>query len=155
MINVSYPNDDFYVTLIDDEAFWRSLAVIGFILVIVIILGNATLLYVTFKDPRKSLRMLPQVLLITNLSASDFLLGVLNVFLVALRDAYRSRLVHMPFVAVFKSVMYTALSKTLFVSNYSIIALSITCYMWPSVGQWSINPSSQEDVSRFILPYCG
>ena len=126
---MSDPNDDFYLTLIDDEAFWQSLAVIGFIFAFVIIVGNATLLYVTFKDPRKSLRLLPPVLLITNLSASDFLLGLLNVFLVALRDVYRSRLVHMPFVAVFKAIMYTVLSTTLFVSSYSIIALSITCYV--------------------------
>jgi len=129
MFNTSDLNDDFYLTLIVDEAFWRSLAAIGFILAIVIILGNATLLYVTFKDPRKSLRLLPPVLLITNLSASDFLLGVLNVFLVALRDAHRSRLVHMPLVALFKAVMYTVLSTTLFVSSFSIIALSITCYV--------------------------
>ena len=129
MFNMSKPNDDFYLTLIDDKAFWRSLAVIGFILAIVIIVGNATLLYVTFKDPRKSLRLSPPVLLITNLSASDFLLGLLNVFLVALRDAYRSSLVHMPFVEAFKAVMYTVLSATLFVSSYSIIALSITCYV--------------------------
>lgn len=126
---MSKPNDDFYLALVDDKAFWQSLAVIGFILAIVIILGNATLLYVTFKDPRKSIRVLPPVLLITNLSASDFLLGLLNVFLVALRDAYRSSLVHMPFVEVFKAVMYTVLSSTLFVSSYSIIALSFTCYV--------------------------
>ena len=129
MFNMSKPNDDFYLTLIDDKAFWRSLALIGFILAIVIIVGNATLLYVTFKDPRKSLRLSPPVLLVTNLSASDFLLGLLNVFLVALRDAYRSSLVHMPFVEAFKTVMYTVLSATLFVSSYSIIALSITCYV--------------------------
>lgn len=126
---MSDPNDDFYLTLIDDEAFWLSLTVIGFILAIVIVVGNAILLFVTFKDPRKSLRLLPPVLLITNLSASDFLLGLLNVSLVALRDAYRSSLVHMPFVAVFKAIMYTVLCTTLFVSSYSIIALSITCYV--------------------------
>ena len=102
---------------------------IGFILAIVILLGNAALLYVTFKDPRKSICALPPVLLITNLSASDFLLGLLNVFLVALRDAYRSSLVHMPFVEEFKVIMYTVLSATLFVSSYSIIALSVTCYV--------------------------
>jgi len=129
MFNTSDPNDDFYLTLIDDEAFWQSLAVIGFILAIVIILGNATLLYVTFKDPRKSIRLSPPDLLITNLSASDFLLGLLNVFLVALRDAYRSSLVHMPFSEVFKTVMYAVLSTTLFVSSYSIIALSVTCHV--------------------------
>lgn len=129
MFNTSDPNDDFYLTLIDDEAFWQSLAVIGFILAIVIILGNATLLYVTFKDPRKSIRLSPPDLLITNLSASDFLLGLLNVFLVALRDAYRSSLVHMPFSEVFKTVMYAVLSTTLFVSSYSIIAMSVTCYI--------------------------
>ncbi|XP_078358500.1 adrenocorticotropic hormone receptor-like [Oculina patagonica] len=129
MSNASGPTLDFYLTLIDDRAYWRSLAVFGYILAFVIIVGNAILLFVTFKDPRKSLRLLPPVLLITNLSASDFLLGLLNVFLVALRDVYRSRLVHMPFVLVFKAIMYTVLSTTLFVSSYSIIAMSITCYV--------------------------
>lgn len=120
---------DFYLTVIDDKAYWQSLAAFGFILAFFIIVGNATLLFVTFKDPRKSLRLLPPVLLITNLSASDFLLGLLNVFLVALRDVFRSRLVHMPFVGTFKAVMYTALCTTLFVSSYTIIAMSLTCYV--------------------------
>ena len=129
MSNTSDPSLDFYLTIIDDRAYWLTLAVIGFVFAFVIIVGNSLLLFVTFKDPRKSLRLLPPVLLITNLSASDLLLGLLNVFLVALRDVYRSRLVHMPFVGVFKAIMYTVLCTTLFVSSYSIIALSITCYV--------------------------
>ena len=129
MSNASDPNYDFYLMIIDDKAYWLSLAIIGFILASVIIVANFALLFTTYKDPRKSLRLLPPVLLIANLSSSDLLLELLNVFLVAVRDVYRSRLTHMPYAMVFKAIMYTALSATLFVSSYSIIALSITCYV--------------------------
>lgn len=127
--NVSDPKYDFYLTIIDDKAYWLSLAVIGFILAAVIIVGNGILLFTTYKDPRKSLRLLPPVLLITNLSAADFLLGFLNVSLVALRDVYRASLVHMPSFVVFKAIMYTVLCTTLFVSSYSIIAMAVICYV--------------------------
>ncbi|XP_078356904.1 adenosine receptor A1-like [Oculina patagonica] len=126
--NSSDPNYDFYLTIIDDKSYWLSLAVVGFILATVIIVGNSLLLFITYKNPRRSLRT-PPSLLITNLSASDLLLGLFNVFLVALRDVYRSRLEHMPNVVVFKAIMYTVLSTTLFVSSYSIIAMSMTCYI--------------------------
>ena len=126
--NSSDPNYDFYLTIIDDKAYWLSLAVVGFILATGIIIGNSILLFTTYKDPRKTLRT-PPSFLITNLSASDLLLGLFNVFLVALRDVYRSRLVHMPHVFVFKAVMYTVLTSTIFVSSYSIIAMSLTCFV--------------------------
>ena len=126
--NSSDPNYDFYLTIIDDKAYWLCLAVVGFILATAIIIGNSLLLFTTYKDPRRSLRT-PPSFLITNLSSSDLLLGLFNVFLVALRDVYRSRLVHMPHVMVFKAVMYTVLTTTLFVSSYSIIAMSMTCYI--------------------------
>ncbi|XP_020626961.1 adrenocorticotropic hormone receptor-like [Orbicella faveolata] len=126
--NVTDPKYDFYLMIIDDKAYWLSLAVVGFILATVIIVGNSILLFTTYKDPRRSLRT-PPSFLITNLSASDLLLGLFNVFLVALRDVYRSRLEHMPYVFVFKTIMYTVLSTTLSVSSYSIIAMSLTCYV--------------------------
>ena len=126
--NSSDPNYDFYLTIIVDKAYWASLAVVGFILAIAITTGNSLLLFTTYKDPRRSLRTAPSFL-ITNLSVSDLLLGLLNVFLVALRDVYRSRLEHMPYAVVFKAIMYTVLSTTLFVSSYSIIAMSLTCYI--------------------------
>ena len=129
MSNGSDPNYDFYLIIIKDKVYWLSLAVAGFVVASIIIVANSTLLFTTYKDPRKSLRKLPAVLLITNLSLSDLLLGVLNVFLVALRDVYRSRLEHIPHVGVFKSIVYTVLSATLFVSSYSIIAMSIACYV--------------------------
>lgn len=126
--NSSDPNYDFYLTIIQDKAYWLSLAVVGFILATVIIAGNSILLFTTYKDPRRTLRT-PPSFLITNLSASDLLLGLFNVFLVALRDVYRSRLEHMPNVFIFKAIMYTVLTSTIFVSGYSIIAMSLTCYV--------------------------
>ena len=119
---------DFYLMIIDDKAYWLSLAVVGFILATVIIIGNSILLFTTYKDPSRTLRT-PPSFLITNLSASDLLLGLFNVFLVALRDVYRSRLVRMPYLFVFKAIMYTVLTSTIFVSSYSIIAMSLTCYV--------------------------
>ena len=126
--NISDPNYDFYVTIIDDSAFWLALAVIGFILALVIVVGNAFLLFTIYKDPRKCLRT-PPCLLIANLSASDLLQGLISVSFVALRDGYRFEQVHMPNVMVFKAVIYTVLTTTLFVSSYSIIAMSLTCYV--------------------------
>ena len=126
--NSSDPNYDFYLWVIDDPIFWLVLVVTGFILATVIIIGNSFLLFTTYKDPRKSLRS-PPSFLIANLSASDLLLGLFSVFLVALRDVYRYKHVHMPVVGVFKAIIYTALTTTLFVSSYSIIAMSITCYV--------------------------
>ena len=57
------------------------------------------------------------------------MMGLFNVSLVALRDVYRSRLEYMPYAVVFKAIMYTVLSTTLFVSSYTIIAMSLTCYI--------------------------
>ena len=126
--NASDPNNDFYLQTIDEPAFWLALAVTGFILASVIILGNSFLLFTMYKDPRKSLRS-PPAFLVANLGASDLLLGIFTVFFVALRDVYRYRQVHMPFVGIFKAVMYTVLTTTLFVSIYSIIAMSAACYV--------------------------
>ena len=126
--NATDPRYDFYLSIIDDPMFWMSLAVIGFILATVIIIGNSFLLFTTYKDPRKSLRSPPSIL-ITNLSVSDLLFGLFHVFLVVLRDGYRYEQIHMPFVGVFKVIMHTSLTATLFVSSNSIIAMSITCYV--------------------------
>ena len=126
--NFTDRNYDFYLTIIDDKAYWLSLAVVGFILATVIIIGNSILLFTTYQDTQRTLPT-PPSFLITNLNASDLLLGLFNVFLVALRDVYRSRLVHMPHVFVFKAVMYTVLTSSIFVSSYSIIAMSLTCFL--------------------------
>ena len=126
--NPSDPNDDFYLLIIDDPTFWLALAVTGFILATIIIIGNSFLVFTTYKDPRKSLRTSPSFL-IANLGASDLLLGIVTVFLVAVRDVYRYKQLHMPFVMGFKALMYTVLITTLFVSSNSIIALSVACYV--------------------------
>jgi len=126
--NSSDPNYDFYLTIIDDKAYWLCLAVVGFILAIVIIVGNSILLFTTYRDPGRTLRT-PPSFLITNLSASDLLLGLFNVVLVALRDVYRSRLEHMPHAMAFKAIMYTVFTSTIFASGYSIIAMALTCYV--------------------------
>ena len=126
--NTSDPNYDFYLSIINDSAYWLALAVTGFILAALIIVGNLFLLLTIYKDPQKSLRS-PSSLLIANLSVSDLLLGIVTVFLVAVRDVYRFEQSHMPFVVVIKAVIYTALTTTLFVSSYSIIAMSMTCYI--------------------------
>ena len=129
MTNQTDPSDrnyDFLLWVIDDPIFWLVLAVTGFILATVIIIANSFLLFTTYKDPRKSLRS-PPSLLIANISASDLLLGLFGVFPVALRDVYRYKGVHMPFVGVFKDTVYTITNTTLFVSGYSIIALSLAC----------------------------
>lgn len=126
--NSTDPNFDFYLSIIDDKVYWMTLAVFGFLCAIVIITGNSLLLFTTYKDPRRSLRSAPS-LLIASLSVADLLLGLFNVSLVATRDVYRYEQVHMPLVGIFKVVMYTVLTTTLFVSSNSIIVMSLTCYV--------------------------
>ena len=126
--DTSDPNYDFYLSVIDDPIFWLVLAVTGFILGTVIIIANSFLLFTIYKDPRKSLRS-PPSFLIASLTASDLLVGLFSVFLVALRDVYRYKGKHMPFVRVFTAVVHTVSITTFFVSIYSIIAMSITCYV--------------------------
>ena len=126
--NSSVPNYKLYLWAIDDPIFWLVLAVTGFILATVIIIGNSFLLFTTYKDPRKSLRS-PPSFLIANLSASDLLVGLFSVFFLALRDVYRYKDEHMPFFGVFQAAVYIVSNTTLFVSSYSIIAMSISCYV--------------------------
>ena len=122
------PNYDFYLRVINDPIFWLVLAVTEFILVTVIVTGNSFLLFTTYKDPRKSLRS-PPSLLIANLSASDLLLGLFSVSLLALKDILRYKHVDTPVAGVFKVVIYIVLITTLFVTSYSIIAMSVTFHV--------------------------
>lgn len=124
----SDPNYDFYLSVIDDPALWLTLSAVGFILATAIIVGNSFLLFTTYKNPRRSLRS-PPSFLIANLGASDLFLGIFTAFLVALRDAYRYEKLHMPYVSVFRAIMYTVLTTTLFVSCYTMIAMSTACYV--------------------------
>ena len=127
-LNSSDPNFDIYLSIIHDKGYWLTLAFVGFVLAFTIIIGNSLLLFITYKDPRKTLRT-PPCLLITNLSASDLLLGLLNVSLVAVRDVYRYKQVNMPFLALFRGVMATVFITTVFVSCYSIVAMSTSCFV--------------------------
>ena len=86
------------------------------------------LLYTIYKDPRKSLRSAPGFL-IANLSVADLMLGLFNLSIVAVRDVYRSQQLNMPFLGILKAVMHTVFFTTLFVSSYTIIAMSATCYV--------------------------
>ena len=122
------PNFDFYLSTIQDKGYWLTLAFVGFILAFAIIIGNSLLLFITYEDSRKTLRI-PPCLLIASLSASDLLLGLFNVSLVAVRDVYRYKQVPMPFFGLFRGIIYTVLTTTLFVSCNSIIALSTTCFV--------------------------
>ena len=126
--NSSDPNFDFYLSIIDNRGYWMCLAVFGFFFATVIITANSILLFTTYKDPRRLLRS-PPSLLIANLSASNLLLGLFNVSLVAVRDVYRYNQVQMPYLGSFNAVMYTVLTTTLFVSSNSMISLSVTCYV--------------------------
>lgn len=126
--NASDPNYDFYLSIIQDSTFWLALAISGFIVASVIVTVNSFLLFTIYKDPRRTLRS-PPSFLIANLGVADLLFGLFTVFLVASRDVYRFNKVHMPYVTIFKAIMYTVLSATLFVSSYTMIAMSAACYV--------------------------
>lgn len=119
---------DFYLRIIDDPVYWLSLTVFGFILSAITIAANFILLATICKDPQRSLRT-PPCLLIANLSLSDFLVGLCVVSLVAFRDVYRSlqRQVPLP-LAVGKFAAYV-LCTTLFVSSATMVFLSVTCFV--------------------------
>lgn len=119
---------DFYLQIINVPEFWLGLALAGFALSAVIVVSNAILLFTIYKDPRQSFRTAPSFL-IANLSASEFLLGILVVFLVALRDVFRYFGLPMPYAGLFKAVIYIVVSTTLFVCSATIIAMSLTCYV--------------------------
>ena len=119
---------DFYLRIINEPVYWLSLAVVGFALSAVTVVGNFILLATTWNDPHKSLRT-PPCLLIANLSLADFLVGLCVVPLVAFRDVYRSfqQLVPLPLsVGIMASYVLCA---TLFVSSATIVAMSITCFV--------------------------
>lgn len=126
--NLSDPNHDIYVSIIQNKTYWTSLAVFGFIFAVAIIVGNSMLLYTIYKDPRKSLRSAPGFL-IANLTVADLLLGLFNTSIVAVRDVYRSQQLNMPFLGILKPVMFTVYIATMFVSCNTIIAMSATCYV--------------------------
>ena len=81
----STQEEDVYLRIINIPGFWLTLAVIGFAMSAIIVISNSVLLLVIYKNPCRSFRSPPNIL-IANLSASEFLLGNFVVYLVALRD---------------------------------------------------------------------
>lgn len=119
---------DFYLQMINIPEFWLILALVGFVMSTVAVVSHAILLFTIYKDPRQSFRTAPS-LLIANLSASELLLGILVVFLVALRDIFRYLGISIPYPGIIKAVIYIVVSTTLFVCSATIIAMSLTCYV--------------------------
>ena len=119
---------DIYIRLIDEPGFWLVLAIVGFALSTVITLANFIVMATIYRNPQKSLRT-PPCLLVANLASSDFLVGLCVVSLVAFRDVYRSLLQQVPLpVSVGMFVSYV-LCTTLFVSSATMVALSVTCFV--------------------------
>ena len=119
---------DFYLRIIDEPVFWLVLAVVGFALSTVITIANFIVIATIYRDPQKSLRT-PPCLLVANLGSSDFMVGLCVVSLVAFRDVYRSLQQQVPLplsVGIFASYV---LCTTLFVSSATMVALSLTCFI--------------------------
>ncbi|KAL9982850.1 hypothetical protein ACROYT_G004959 [Oculina patagonica] len=119
---------DFYLQIIDEPVYWTVLAVVGVVLSAVMVVANFIVMAIIYKDPHKSLRT-PPCLLIANLGLSDFLLGLCVVSIVAFRDVYRSlqQQVPLPYsVGIFANYI---LCTTLFVSSATMVALSVTCFV--------------------------
>ena len=119
---------DFYLRIINEPVYWLSLAVVGFALSAVTVVGNFILLATIWNDPHKSLRT-PPCLLIANLSLADFLVGLCVVPPVAFRDVYRSFGQLVPSLLIGKIMASYILCATLFVSSATIVAMSITCFV--------------------------
>ena len=127
MENSTAEISDFYLRIIDDSVYWTSLAAVGFILSAVITVANFIVLTTIYRDPKKTLRTLP-CLLIANLSFSDFMVGLFVVLPVATRDVYRSLHLEIPVPREMLIAGYCLLGSTLFNSSATIVAMSVTCY---------------------------
>lgn len=119
---------DIYLRIIDEPVFWLVLAVVGFALSAVIAVANLIVIATIYRDPQKSLRT-PPCLLIANLGSSDFLVGLCVVSLVAFRDVYRSLQQQVPLPLSVGIFVAYVLCTTLFVSSATMIALSLTCFV--------------------------
>ena len=119
---------DFYLLVIDDPIFWLILTIFGFLLSFITVAGNFILLATIYRDPQKTLRS-PPSLLIANLSVSDFLVGLCVVSLVAFRDVYRFLRQQVPLPDAMGPFLYYVLGTTLFVSSGTMIALSTCCFV--------------------------
>lgn len=128
MQNSTEEISDFYLRIIDDPGYWLSLAIFGFTLSAVTVVANFILLATTCKDPQRTLRT-PPCLLIANLSVSDFLVGLCVVSLVAFRDVYRSLHQQVPLPREVRTFASYVLCTTLFVSSATMVALSATCFV--------------------------
>jgi len=129
MQNSTYDQEpDFYLGIIDEPDFWLVLAVVGFALSTIISVANLIVMATIYRNPHKSLRT-PPCLLVVNLASADFMVGLCVVSLVAFRDVYRSLQQQVPLplsVGVFASYV---LCTTLFVSSATMVALSVTCFV--------------------------
>ena len=119
---------DIYLRIIDEPVFWLVLAVLGFALSTVITVANFMVIATIYRDPKKSLRT-PPCLLIANLGSSDLLVGLCVVSLVAFRDVYRSLQQQVPLPLSVGIFVTYVLCTTLFVSSATMIALSLTCFV--------------------------
>lgn len=126
--NATGEDYDFYLQIINVPEFWLGLAIAGFAMSAVTVVSNAILLFTIYKDPRRSFRTAPSFL-IANLSASELLLGIVVVLLVALRDSLRYLQLPLSHAGLFKAIIYIVVSTTLFVSSATLITMSLTCYV--------------------------
>ena len=127
-MNSTARTSDFYLLVIDDPIFWLILTIFGFLLSFITVAGNFILLATIYRDPQKTLRS-PPSLLIANLSVSDFLVGLCVVSLVAFKDVYRFLRQQVPLPDVMGPFLYYILGTTLFVSRGTMIALSTCCFV--------------------------
>ena len=128
MENSTAEISDFYLRIIDSSVFWVSLAVVGFILSAVTVVTNFIVLATTCRDPQKTLRT-PPCLLIANLSVPDFLVGLCVVSMVAFRDVYRSLQQQVPLPREVEKFGLYVLCATLFNSSATMVALATTCFV--------------------------
>ena len=112
--------------VVEDPAFYLSLAVVGFTLSAITSLGNAILLATIFRDTLRLLET-PPSLLIVNLCVSDLVLGLAAGNLVAVKDFRFSE--DLPVPTKLDPIIRLVLALSLFVSSGTIIALSYDRYV--------------------------
>ena len=120
------PTDD--SLMIKDTVFFLILALVGFTLAALTIVGSSTLLLTILRArKRRLLPVMPSALLIANLCVCDLIIGLVAGNFVAVSDVYRYQ--YLPVPDILDDIIRLVLGLSLFASRATIIALSWDKYI--------------------------
>lgn len=114
--------------MMKDTVFFLILALVGFTLAALTIVGSSTLLLTILRArKRRLLPVMPSALLIANLCVCDLIIGLVAGNFVAVSDVYRYQ--YLPVPDILDDIIRLVLGLSLFASRATIIALSWDKYI--------------------------